>query len=154
MDFDERKRAMYAGGRPGELARAANRVYAWLGATGLLGWWCVRLTTINPKSGTALTLPLVTAKLDGRRYLVSMLGQGARWVRNVRAAEGEVEITVGRRHPVRLVEVPVSERAPILQNYLQRAPGARPHIPVAVDAPLASFEAIAPDLPVFEILPR
>ena len=154
MDFEERQRAMYAGGRPGAAALRANRVMASLGSMGLLGWWCVRLTTINPKSQTTLTLPLVTAKLDGRRYLVSMLGEGARWVRNVRAANGEVVITVGRRHPVQLVEVPVAERAPILQNYVKRAPGGRPHIAVAVDAPLEAFEAIAPDFPVFEILPR
>lgn len=154
MDFTDRHRAMYEGGRPGAAARRANRVMASLGSTGLLGWWCVRLTTINPKSGTPLTLPLVTAKLDGRHYLVSMLGQGARWVRNVRAANGDVVITVGRRHAVRLIEVPVDARAPILKNYVQRAPGGRPHIPVPVGAPIADFEAIAADFPVFEIVRR
>ena len=67
---------MYRGGRPDATARRANRVTAALCAVGLMGWLCVRLDTVNPKSRTPLTLPLVTAKLDGRRYLVSMLGQG------------------------------------------------------------------------------
>jgi len=120
-------------------------------ASGLLGWWCVRLETVNPVSRTPLTLPLVTAKVDEHRYLVSMLGQGAKWVRNVRAAKGAAVIAVGWRHPVRLVEVPVEFRAPILKAYLQRAPGARPHIPVDKDAPVVDFEAIAADFPVFEV---
>lgn len=119
-----------------------------------MGWRMVRLDTVNPQSRTALTLPLVTVKVDGRRYLVSMLGQGARWVRNVRAADGLAVIRVGRRHPVRLVEVPVDRCGAIIKAYLRVAPGARPHIPVPMDAPLASFEAIAADFPVFEILSR
>ena len=145
---------MYKGGRPGPSARRSNRRMACLAATGLLGWLCVRLDTVNPVSRTPLTLPLVTAKVDGRRYLVSMLGQGARWVRNVRAANGEAVIVAGRRHPAQLVEVAADRRAPILQAYLQRAPGARPHIPVDKDAPLAAFETIVADFPVFEVLPR
>ncbi|MCY7287319.1 MAG: nitroreductase family deazaflavin-dependent oxidoreductase [Cryobacterium sp.] len=123
-------------------------------AWGLLGWWCVRLETANPAFRTPLTLPLVTAKVGGHRYLVSMLGKGAKRVRNVRAAKGAAVIVVGRRHPVRLVEVPVTLRAPILKAYLQRAPGARPHIPVVKDAPEADFEAIAADFQAFEVLPR
>jgi hypothetical protein len=145
---------MYEGGHPGASARRSNRVMAYVAASGVLGWWCVRLETVNPISRTALTLPLVTVKVDGRRYLVSMLGQGARWVRNVRAAEGSAVIVTGRRHEVRLVEVAADRRAPILKAYLGRAPGARPHIPVDMDAPLADFEAIAADFPVFEVQSR
>ena len=57
----------------------------------------------------------------------------------------------GRLRAVHLVEVPVSERAPIIRAYLQLAAGARPHIPVATDAPLAAFEAVATAHPVFRI---
>jgi hypothetical protein len=38
-----------------------------------------------------------------------------------------------------------------LRRYLKLAPGARPHIPVDRRAPLAEFEAIAADYPVFRI---
>jgi hypothetical protein len=34
---------------------------------------------------------------------------------------------------------------------LQRAPGARPHVPVAKDAPIADFEEVAADFPVFRV---
>ena len=52
----------------------------------------------------------------------------------------------------RLVEVPVSERAPIIKRYLEKVPGARPHIPVDRHAPVADFEAIAPRYPVFRVV--
>jgi hypothetical protein len=47
------------------------------------------------------------------------------------------------------VELPVSKRAPIIKRYLQQVPGARPHVPVDRHAPVAAFDAIAPDYPVF-----
>ena len=60
----------------------------------------------------------------------------------------------GRREPVRLEEVPPRDRAPILRQYLQVAPGARPHIPVDRRAPLADFDRIADRYPVFRIRPE
>ncbi|MDJ0325339.1 nitroreductase family deazaflavin-dependent oxidoreductase [Cryobacterium sp. PH31-AA6] len=153
MGFNERHREMYLGGRPGASAMRANRTMARLAAAGLTGWWLIRLDTVNPKSGTRLALPLVTAKVDGRRYVVSMLGQGARWVRNVLAADGHAVIRAGRRRDVVLTMVDVNLRALIIKNYLRRAPGGRPHIPVDKDAPLADFEAVAAAYPVFEIRP-
>jgi hypothetical protein len=145
---------MYRGGRPGAAARRSNHFMAWVCATGILGWRCVTLDTVNPVSRTPLSLPVVTVQVDGRRYLVSMLGQGVKWVRNVRAADGRVTIRKGRRHAVQLVEVPVADRPAIIKAYLAVAPGARPHIPVDMDAPLSDFEAIAFDYPVFEVLER
>jgi hypothetical protein len=38
-----------------------------------------------------------------------------------------------------------------LKRYLQRAPGARPHIPVDKQAPLEAFAAIVADFPVFRV---
>ena len=49
--------------------------------------------------------------------------------------------------------MPVSRRAPILKAYLQVAPGARPHLDVSRDAPLAEFEKVAARYPVFRIVP-
>jgi hypothetical protein len=48
-------------------------------------------------------------------------------------------------------EVPVADRAPILRRYLAVAPGARAHFPVDSRQPLAQFERIAADYPVFRI---
>jgi hypothetical protein len=91
--------------------------------------------------------------IDGERYLVSMLGKDAAWVHNVRAARGYAVLRHGRKERVRLVDVAVERRAPVLKAYLELAPGARPHIPVDKDAPLEGFEAVAAEFPVFLVLP-
>jgi hypothetical protein len=53
---------------------------------------------------------------------------------------------------VRLEEVDARACAPILRRYLQVAPGARAHIPVDRRAPLAEFEQIAAQYPVFLVM--
>jgi hypothetical protein len=93
----------------------------------------------------------VIAEHEGERYLVSMLGERSPWVRNARAAGGRAVIRHGRRHKVRLVEVPPGGRAPVIKAYLGRAPGGRPHIPVDPSALVEAFEPIAADYPVFRI---
>ena len=45
-------------------------------------------------------------------------------------------------------------RAPNLKAYLQRAPGARPHVPVNKDAALAEFQKVAAAFPVFRLASR
>jgi hypothetical protein len=55
---------------------------------------------------------------------------------------------------VHLQEVAADRRAPVLKAYLQRAPGARPHLPIDKDAPLAEFEKVSPQDPVFRVVSR
>jgi hypothetical protein len=88
------------------------------------------------------------------RYLVAMLGEQANWVRNVRAAGGEVTLHHGRQERAHLHEVPPDQRAPVLKAYLKRAPNARAHFPVDRDAPLADFERVAAGFPVFRVASR
>jgi hypothetical protein len=95
---------------------------------------------------------VAVAEYEGGRYLVSMLGEDANWVLNVRAAGGRVVLRRGGREEVRLEEVEPGDRAPILRCYLGVAPGARPHIPVDRHAPLEEFERIAGQFPVFRII--
>jgi hypothetical protein len=89
--------------------------------------------------------------VDGQRYLVSMLGDNVQWVLNVRAAGGRAVLRSGGREEIQLEEVSDRGRAPILRAYLQRAPGARPHVPVNKDAALSEFEKIAAAFPVFRL---
>lgn len=111
----------------------------------------VALDVRGRSTGNTVSLPVVMADHAGAWYLVSMLGENAGWVRTVRAAAGTAVIRRGLAHPVTLREVPVGERAPILRRYLDIAPGARPHVPVPRDAPVAEFERIAAEFPVFRI---
>ena len=142
------------GGRPGSLARWINRLFARLHASAIAPSHWVTLELVGRRSGRTLSFPLVLVVLDGERYLVSMLGRDVAWVRNLRAAAGHAVLRHGRTEQVRLEELSIAKRAPVLKAYLKRAPGARPHIPVDKDAPLEEFEAIAEQLPVFRVLRR
>ena len=110
------------------------------------------LTVRGRRTGTPQSVPVNLLTLDGDRYLVAPRGN-TQWVRNVRAA-GEAKLRVGRRvEQVRLVEVPVSDRGPVLQVYLQRwgwevgrfVEGLSKR---STDAELA---AAAPGMPVFRV---
>ena len=146
------KRWLYRGQRPHRLARMLNRVWAMVGSSGIIANALVTLEVTGRKSGRLVSLPVVVAVVDGQRYLVSMLGENVNWVKNVRSAGGKAALRSGSREEIQLEEVPRDARAPILRAYLQRAPGARPHVPVNKDAPLAEFEKVAADFPVFRIV--
>ncbi|MDP9028387.1 MAG: nitroreductase/quinone reductase family protein [Actinomycetota bacterium] len=151
MNHRDSQRRMYAGGRPNRVARFVNRISATVFSSGISPHWAVTLETTAPKSGKRLVMPVVIARFEDREYLVSMLGQGSRWVRNVRAAGGRAVIHSGRRKPVLLEEVAATESAPILKSYLAQAPGARAHLPVDRRQAVADFEPIAERYPVFAI---
>ena len=152
MAYGDFKRWLYHGQRPNGIARVLNRFWAIIHATGIVPNYAT-LEVIGRKSGRVTSLPVVIAIVDGQRYLVSMLGEDAQWVRNVRAASGKGALLSKGRKEICLEEVPADKRAPILKEYLKRAPGARPHVPVDKDASLAEFEKIAAAFPVFRIAP-
>jgi deazaflavin-dependent oxidoreductase (nitroreductase family) len=129
-----------------------NRASAVVFARGIAPNYLVTLEVTGRRSGRRISLPLVMVIVDGQRYLVSMLGGNAAWVRNIRAAGGKAVLQHGRREEVRLEEIPAGQRAPVLKAYLQRAPGARPHVAVDKDAPLSEFERFAATIPVFRVL--
>ena len=152
MTLSNFTRWLYRGQRPNWIARILNRATAAVASSGVASNYLVTLEVTGRKSGRIFSLPLVIAIVDGQRYLVSMLGDNVAWVRNARAAGGKVVLRHGCREEVRLEEVPAGQRAPILRAYLQRAPGARPHIPVDKDATLQEFERVAAAVPVFRVL--
>ncbi len=145
---------LYRGGRPNWLASVANRCSAAVHMLGIAPNYLVTLEVRGRRSGRTVSLPLVMAVVDGERYLVSMLGADANWVRNAKAAGGHATLRHGRREQVCLEEVPAGRRAPILKAYLKRAPGARAHIAVDKDAPLSEFERVAAQYPVFRVVPE
>ena len=143
---------LYRGGRPNRVARVLDRCTAALYGLGIGPGYLLVLEVSGRRSGRIFELPLVMADVNGESYLVSMLGERTNWVRNVRAAGGNASIRHGSREEVRLEEVAAVRRAPVLKAYLKRAPGARAHIPVHKDAPLAEFETVASRFPVFRIV--
>lgn len=147
----DRLRGMYAGGRADATARRLARIWAAVFSLGLPPRRWVTLEVTGRRSGRTTRFPLGMARLAGRWYLVSMLGEQCNWVRNVRAAGGVVTLRHGRAVRCVLQEVPVGERPPVLERYLQQVPGARPHFPVSRSADVTEFEAIAARYPVFLI---
>jgi hypothetical protein len=105
-------RWLYRGGRPNWIAKLLNRGWAAVHAAGLAADYLVTLDVVGRKLGKIVSLPLVMVAVDGQRYLVSMLGDDAQWVQNVRAAGGKAVLRAGSREEVRLEEIPAARRAP------------------------------------------
>ena len=144
-------RWLYRGKRPNWLARLVNGAWARLAAAGIGPAQQVMLEVAGRRTGKTISFPVVVADYQGERYLVSMLGEGTNWVRNVRAANGRAVLRHGHREVIRLDEVDPGERAAIMRRYLECAPGARAHIPVDHGAPLPEFEPVAAQYPVFHV---
>ncbi len=143
-------RYYYRDWRPTWIGRLLNRYWAWRASRGLAPEMVVSLQTRNRRTGALTERPVVPCDYQGQQYLVSMLGERSEWVQDVRA-DGAAFIKRGQTRPVRLTEIPATERAPILKQWCQVATSGRKHLPVPYDAALSEFAAIAPDYPVFRV---
>jgi deazaflavin-dependent oxidoreductase (nitroreductase family) len=107
------------------------------------------LTVPGRTSGVPRSTPISVVTLEGERYLVSAFPE-ADWVRNVRAA-GIGTLLRGRHaEAVRLIELPDTEREPVLRAFLDQVPGGVRFFdspePDAVAASAARY-------PVFRVAP-
>src|ERR1700688_4191036 len=144
------QRWQYRKGRPGWSARVANRLGALSFAKGMGPNGAATLEVRGHKSGRIVSFPVVVADYRGERYLVSMLGQKANWVRNLRADNHGVLVR-GRREEGTLVESLSDKRADIFRWYFGVAPGARPFFNIDQRAALDDFERIVDQYPVFRV---
>jgi hypothetical protein len=146
-------RLFYRNWHPTRLGRWVNRFACWWSGLGLPPRFQAALDVHGRTSGSRRSNPVVIATVEGKRYLVSMLGPESDWVKNVEAAHGDAVIRQGRRRRVHLVAVPPEQRAPILREYVRIASSGRQHFPLPVGALLSDFEAIAGHYPVYRIEP-
>lgn len=146
-------RLFYRDWRPTRIGRWVNRLTSGWCSLGLSSNEIAVLEVRGRTSGQQRSTPVVIATVEDKRYLVSMLGPGSDWVKNVEAAHGDAVLRQGRRRPVHLVGVPVAARAPILSEYVRVATSGRHHFPVAAGAPLCEFQTIAARYPVYRIDP-
>jgi deazaflavin-dependent oxidoreductase (nitroreductase family) len=118
---------------------------------GISVWGSRVLEHEGRRSGKLHHIPVNLLTFDDQQYLVAARGE-AEWVRNVRAAQGNLVLILGRkRHSYTAVEVPVADRTEILRSYLRRwkfevgmfFEGVGP------DSTDAEFAAIAARHPVF-----
>jgi deazaflavin-dependent oxidoreductase (nitroreductase family) len=140
---------------PGWLTRNVfNRAVAFLTRHGVSILGSRVLAVKGRTSGAWRTTPVNLLDHGGRRYLVSARGEG-QWVRNLRVA-GTGELRVGRRSEAfRGRELTDEEKVPVLRAYLKRwkfEVGAF-FAGVGPDSTDEQLRGIAPDHPVFEVLP-
>jgi hypothetical protein len=144
-------RFFYRGWRPTRLGKIWSRAFARVSGLGLTPQVLLTLQVKSRGNGRLYSTVLAVVGYEGKRYIVSMLGNGSEWVQDVRAAGGNALIERGRSRPVMLTELRPEERAPILKAWCQVATSGRKHLPVPYDAPVSAFEAIAADYPAFRI---
>jgi hypothetical protein len=80
------------------------------------------LTVPGRKSGLPRSTPVSIATVGSDRYIVAAF-PGAAWVGNVRVARGGTLMRGELTEYVKLVEVPVEERGPILRAFLEQVRG-------------------------------
>jgi deazaflavin-dependent oxidoreductase (nitroreductase family) len=133
-----------------------NRVVAVLTKLGVSVWGSRVLRVRGRKTGEPRTTPVNLLTYDGTEYLVAPRGE-TQWVRNLRAANGEGELLLGKRaEAFHATEIADDAKPDILRAYLKRwkAEVGVFFDGVSADSPASEVERIAPNHPVFKIQTR
>lgn len=136
--------------------KPVNRLIVALQRGGLVVGTMRVLSVPGRKSGRQQTIPVSPFVVGGRRYVVGGSVQ-ADWVKNARAAGRGVLARGRKKERVRLVELPIGERAPILREFPQKVPGGIPffrsmyELPKEKEALPESFASLAPQCAVFRL---
>lgn len=140
--------------KPGWVTRhVANRIVATVTRLGISVWGSRVLEVRGRKSGLARQTPVNLLTVGGHQYLVAARGE-TEWVRNLRAANGHLDLLLGRRRQHRVAhEVPDASKVELLRAYLRRwkAEVGIFFDGVSADSPTEELAAIAPHHPVFEL---
>jgi len=134
--------------------RLFNRLARRLTAMGLSISGSRELRVVGRTSGEVRSTVVNLLALDGERYLVAPRGT-TQWVRNLRAADGQGELKVGRRvEAFRSEELADQVKPAILREYLERWAWEVGRFFDGIDASSTDEEllAIAPGFPVFRLL--
>ncbi len=136
--------------KPSGFTKKMNSFMGWLGGLGIGPKKMVQLTVTGRKSGQPRTVAVNIVEHDGKRYLVAPRGN-TEWARNAIVAGGEAVIKRGKPEDVRLVDVPVAERAPIIQKYVKETAIVRGEFGLKEDSPLDEVQKVADRHPTFRI---
>jgi deazaflavin-dependent oxidoreductase (nitroreductase family) len=141
--------------RPGWFTRHVfNRAVARLTKMGVSVWGSRILAVRGRTSGVMRCTPVNLLTVADRRYLVAPRGE-TQWVRNIRVAGGG-ELALGRRRePIAVREIDDEDKVEILRSYLKRwkAEVGVFFDGVSASSPEADLRRIAPDHPVFVLVP-
>ena len=136
---------------PGWL-KPANRLIVALQRLGLAIGTMHLLSVPGRKSGKIRTTPVSPLTIDGQRYIVGGL-ERADWVQNARAAGWGILARGRNEERVRLVELPVEERAPILKEFPRKVPHGVQFFRqlYEISGKPEEFASLAPRCPVFRV---
>jgi hypothetical protein len=106
-------RWLYRGDRPGAIARSVNPLWVQQFAAGRMSRpRDMTLEVHGRRTGQVIALPVVMPDYSGARFFVSMLGDNANWVKNMRASKGRAVLQRRGSQHIQLEEVPTPHRAP------------------------------------------
>ncbi len=105
------------------------------------------------KTGRIYSTPVNLLDFRGKRFLIAPRGR-TQWVRNAESA-GEIILKKGSsRLQFRLCPIPDAEKPELLKEYLERfATAVQRYFPVPAGSSPQAFAVLAPNYPVFELLP-
>ncbi|MGW4123513.1 nitroreductase/quinone reductase family protein [Nocardia sp. NPDC004711] len=131
-----------------------NKVIVALQRAGIAFGSMYLLTAPGRKSGQPRTASMAVVPIGGQRYIIQAYPQAA-WVANARTAQ-TVTLSRGRRAAtVRLVELPVEERRPLLREHVANSPARVAQLFVrsglAAEATAESVAAVADRIAVFRV---
>jgi deazaflavin-dependent oxidoreductase (nitroreductase family) len=131
--------------------RIFNRFFGFLVGLGIGAGYSYVLETRGRKTGRIYSTPVNLLDIDGHRYLVAVRGETG-WVRNARAAGSICLKKRGTKMDLRVREVAINARPPILREFLDRyASQVQRFYPVPKGSPVEAFQEMASQAPVFEL---
>ncbi len=103
-------------------------------------------------SGEWRSHPVNLLTFEGNQYLVSPRGL-THWVRNIRVSGGGELVLGNKVQRFKVVEIPDTDKAPIVRAYLKRFSFevGKFFKGVKADSPEEDLRRIAPDHPVFQV---
>jgi hypothetical protein len=151
-DMSRRSAKKWPGGLPHRVSEAMyGPLFRAIATTGIGPSFIVTLETRGRRSGRVHSTVHIVAGHAGEDYLAAAVDYSD-WVLNARASGGEATVRHGKRRAVKLEEVPLDQRAPILKSYMKRSLGGRVLFKLSPASPIEKFEEIAAKHPVFKIL--
>jgi deazaflavin-dependent oxidoreductase (nitroreductase family) len=138
---------------PKPIEKIFNRAFGYLVGLGIGPAYMYLLQVRGRKSGRLFETPVNLLGVEGKRYLVAPRGR-TQWVRNAEAA-GEITLKKGRsRESFRLRPIPAAEKPPLLKMYLENyASAVQRYFAVKAGSAMEAFREVAPNYPVFELVP-
>lgn len=134
--------------------RFANLLFTRLTEHGFGAGYRHILSVPGRNTGTLHSTPVDVMNVDGARWLVAPYGQ-VNWVRNVRAAGGEVTLRRGSTtEHLTATEISGIEAVPVLRSYLRYVPVTKKYWDVTTASTDTEIAADAINHPTFRLGPR